>query len=81
MRQPFAKGLVRGGIVANMAIASKGRLPKKDIPTHKDTEVSLLTTGRAESYPAPDGKLTFARKYAVGPGRFMQVGTGIVTLP
>ena len=28
-----------------------------------------------------DGKLTFARKYDVGTGRFMQFWTGIVTLP
>jgi 6-phosphogluconolactonase (cycloisomerase 2 family) len=29
----------------------------------------------------PDGRLSFARKYDVDPGRFMQFWTGIVTLP
>jgi hypothetical protein len=28
-----------------------------------------------------DGKLTFARKYDIDTGRFMQFWTGIVTLP
>jgi electron-transferring-flavoprotein dehydrogenase len=65
MRQPFGKGLVVGGAIANLAIASKGRLPRKDIPTHQDTEQSIVSTNRSASYPAPDGQLTFDKLSSV----------------
>src|SRR3954464_3755094 len=59
MKQPFAKGLVIGGAIANAMTVTKGKLPGGHWPTHRDSEQPLLMTGRAERYPKPDGKETF----------------------
>ena len=65
MRQAFGRGFYVGGALASAMTASKGRFPKGDWPTERDAEQSLITTGRASSYPAPDGKLTFDKLSSV----------------
>jgi 6-phosphogluconolactonase len=42
--------------------------------------VSTLTAGMVVYRIGNDGKLTFARKYDVDTGKFLQFWTGIVTL-
>ena len=44
---------------------SKGRLDLGKLPAEPDAEQPLLRTGRAASYPAPDGKLTFDKLSSV----------------
>src|SRR5581483_11096223 len=53
MRQAFGRGFYVGGALASAMTASKGRFPKGDWATERDAEQSLITTGRASSYPAP----------------------------
>ena len=55
MRQAFDKGFYMGGALASAMTVTKGKLPPKDFETHPNAETPLLRTGRATSYPAPDG--------------------------
>ena len=57
MRQAFGRGFYVGGALAGAMTATKGRFPPGDAPTERDAEQSLISTDRAASYPAPDGKL------------------------
>jgi electron-transferring-flavoprotein dehydrogenase len=59
MKQPFAKGLVVGGAIANAMTITKGRFPGGHWPTHRDAESELLVSDRDKRYPKPDGKYTF----------------------
>ena len=59
MKQPFARGLVVGGAIANAMTITKGKLPGGHWPTHRDAEQPLLMTDRHKRYPKPDGKYTF----------------------
>jgi electron-transferring-flavoprotein dehydrogenase len=59
MKQPFGKGLVVGGAIANAMVVTKGRLPGGHWSTHRDADQPLLLTDRHERYPKPDGKYTF----------------------
>jgi electron-transferring-flavoprotein dehydrogenase len=45
--------------------ASFGQFPPRDFQLERDAEQDLITTGRARSYPAPDGKLTFDKLSSV----------------
>jgi len=45
--------------------ALRGAFPPGDRPTHRDADVTLIRTGRARRYPAPDGKLTFDKLSSV----------------
>ncbi|HMI28453.1 MAG TPA: electron-transfer flavoprotein:ubiquinone oxidoreductase, partial [Gaiellaceae bacterium] len=65
MRQAFGRGFWLGGALAGAMTASKGRFPPGDAPTERDTEQELLRTDRAQSYPAPDGQLTFDKLSSV----------------
>ena len=65
MRQAFEKGFVRGSATAGAATVSMGHLPPKRLPTERDADAELLTTDRAKSYPAADGKLTFDKLSSV----------------
>jgi electron-transferring-flavoprotein dehydrogenase len=65
MRQGFAGGFVRGAITAGVATLSGGRLPAGDLVTERDADQELIESGRAASYPAPDGKLTFDKLSSV----------------
>jgi electron-transferring-flavoprotein dehydrogenase len=65
MRQPFAKGFVVGGAVANMMEISGGRFPGGRWKTHDDAGVDVFVGDRDKSYPKPDGKLTFDKLSSV----------------
>jgi electron-transferring-flavoprotein dehydrogenase len=65
MRQVFGRGFFVGGALAGMATATKGRVPRKTIPTERDAEQQLIRTDRAKRYPAPDGTLTFDKLSSV----------------
>jgi electron-transferring-flavoprotein dehydrogenase len=59
MRQPFGKGFLVGGAVANAMEISGGRFPGGRWHTHDDATMEVFVGDRNKSYPKPDGKLTF----------------------
>jgi electron-transferring-flavoprotein dehydrogenase len=65
MRQAFGRGFWMGGALAGMMTATKGRFPPGNMRTERDAEQELIRTGRAKSYPAADGKLTFDKLSSV----------------
>jgi electron-transferring-flavoprotein dehydrogenase len=65
MRPAFGRGFVLGGALASAMTATKGRFPRRDLELERDTDVELIRTDRAKSYPAPDGKLTFDKLSSV----------------
>ena len=65
MRQVFDKGLFGGGARASVMTVTRGNLPPKDYGTEPNAATELLRTGRAASYPAPDGTLTFDKLSSV----------------
>ena len=65
MRQAFGRGFYVGGALAGAMTASKGRFPPGDAPTERDADQSLISTDRAASYPAADGKLMFDKLSSV----------------
>jgi electron-transferring-flavoprotein dehydrogenase len=66
MRPAFSDhGFWMGGALAGAMTASFGRFPPRDYQLERDTEQSLLNTGRAKYYPVPDGKLTFDKLSSV----------------
>jgi electron-transferring-flavoprotein dehydrogenase len=65
MRQVFEKGFVRGSAAAGAATASFGHFPSGRVAGERDADQELISTDRAESYPAPDGKLTFDKLSSV----------------
>jgi electron-transferring-flavoprotein dehydrogenase len=65
MRPAFGHGFWIGGFVAGGATTSFGKFPPRDFKLEPDAEHELLTTNRARSYPAPDGKLTFDKLSSV----------------
>ena len=65
MRQVFQRGFFVGGALASAMTVSKGRLDLGKRPSEPDAEQPLLRSGRAASYPGPDGKLTFDKLSSV----------------
>jgi electron-transferring-flavoprotein dehydrogenase len=65
MRQVFGHGFYLGGALASAATVTKGRVPRKPVPTEPDAEQPIVRSYRAKSYPAPDGKLTFDKLSSV----------------
>jgi electron-transferring-flavoprotein dehydrogenase len=65
MRQAFGRGFWLGGALAGMMTATRGHLPPGNARTERDSEQELLRTDRANSYPTPDGKLTFDKLSSV----------------
>jgi len=65
MRQAFGRGFYLGGMMAGAMTASLGKFPPGNAKTERDADQPLLHTGRAMSYPAPDGKLTFDKLSSV----------------
>ena len=64
MRQPFAKGFLVGGAIANMMEISGGRFPGGRWGTHDDATVDVFL-GKERDYPKPDGKKTFDKLSSV----------------
>jgi electron-transferring-flavoprotein dehydrogenase len=65
MRQPFNKGFLVGGAIANMMEASGGRFPPGHWRTHDDATVDVFIGNRNKKYPKPDGKYTFDKLSSV----------------
>jgi len=65
MRQVFQRGFFMGGAFASAMTISKGRASVGKKEAEPDADAPLLTTNRAASYPAPDGKLTFDKLSSV----------------
>ena len=65
MRQVFQRGFFMGGALASAMTVSKGRIATGKRAAEPDADAPLVTTGRAKSYPAPDGKLTFDKLSSV----------------
>src|SRR5207237_3283986 len=65
MRQVFGHGFFVGSALAGAATVTGGRFPAGRIAGERDAEQELVTSGRAASYPVPDGKLTFDKLSSV----------------
>jgi electron-transferring-flavoprotein dehydrogenase len=59
MRQPFGRGFLVGGAIANAMEISGGRFPGGRWHTHDDATMPVFVGDRNKKYPKPDGKLTF----------------------
>ncbi len=59
MKQPLTKGLIRGGIVANALVASKGNFPPGHMKVEANAEPAVFIGNAAERYPKPDNEVTF----------------------
>ena len=64
-RQPFSKGLIRGGPLVNLMIATKGRFPGGRWSSHRNDEQPMFVGKSKDSYPKPDGKYTFDKLSSV----------------
>jgi electron-transferring-flavoprotein dehydrogenase len=65
MRQAFGRGFWLGGALAGAMTATKGRFPPGNARTERDVDQELTRGDRAQSYPTPDGKLTFDKLSSV----------------
>jgi electron-transferring-flavoprotein dehydrogenase len=65
MRQAFGRGFWLGGALAGAMTATKGHFPPGNARTEPDVDQELLRSDRAQSYPAPDGRLTFDKLSSV----------------
>ena len=65
MRQPFSRGFLVGGAIANMMEISGGRFPGGRWATHDDATVDVFIGDRDKDYPKPDGKTTFDKLSSV----------------
>ena len=59
MRQPFDKGFFVGGAIASAMTITKGAFPGGHWDQEPDADHKMTIGKGAESYPKPDGKLTF----------------------
>ncbi len=64
-RQPFSKGFIKGAPLVNLAIATKGKLPRGRLPWHRNDEQPVFVGDTRERYPKPDGKYTFDKLSSV----------------
>jgi electron-transferring-flavoprotein dehydrogenase len=64
-RQPFQKGFIKGGPLVNLAIATKGRLPRGRLAWHRNDQKALFVGDTRKQYPKPDGKYTFDKLSSV----------------
>jgi electron-transferring-flavoprotein dehydrogenase len=65
MRQAFGRGFWLGGALAGAMTATKGHFPPGNTRSERDSDQELLRADRSQSYPAPDGKLTFDKLSSV----------------
>jgi electron-transferring-flavoprotein dehydrogenase len=65
VRQPFAKGFVRGAPISGLAIVTKGKFPPGRMPWHRDDEEPMFIGDSRERYPKPDGKYIFDKLSSV----------------
>ncbi len=65
MRQAFGRGFWMGSALAGAMTVTRGAFPPGNARNEPDAEQELISTDRAKSYPAPDGKLTFDKLSSV----------------
>jgi electron-transferring-flavoprotein dehydrogenase len=64
-RQPFQKGFIKGGPLVNLAIATKGKLPRGRLEWHRNDAQPLFIGKTRENYPKPDNKYIFDKLSSV----------------
>ena len=64
-RQPFQKGLLKGGPLVNLMIVTKGRFPGGRWKLHRNDAQPMFVGKTKDSYPQPDGKYTFDKLSSV----------------
>jgi electron-transferring-flavoprotein dehydrogenase len=64
-RQPFSKGLIKGGPIINLMIATKGRFPGGRWQLHRNDAQGMFIGKTKDSYPKPDGKYIFDKLSSV----------------
>ncbi len=64
-RQPFSKGFIKGAPLVNLAIATKGKLPRGRLAWHRNDQQPLFVGDTKNDYPKPDGKYTFDKLSSV----------------
>ncbi len=65
MRQPLSKGLIFGGIMGSLMVATKGAFPGGHWKNEPDAEVPVEVEGAAKKYPKPDNKYIFDKLNSV----------------
>ena len=65
MRQPLSKGLIFGGIMGSLMVATKGAFPGGHWKNEPDAEVPVQIDGAAKKYPKPDNKYIFDKLNSV----------------
>ncbi len=64
-RQPFQKGLIKGGPLVNLMIATKGRFPGGRWKVERNDAQPMFVGDSKDGYPQPDGKYTFDKLSSV----------------
>nr|MBA3305675.1 4Fe-4S dicluster domain-containing protein [Thermoleophilaceae bacterium] len=64
-RQPFQMGLIRGGPLVNLMIATKGRFPGGRWKIHRNDAQPMFIGKTKNGYPKPDGKYIFDKLSSV----------------
>jgi len=59
MKQPLTKGLVKGGILANALVMTRGNFPPGHMKVEENAEPAMHLGNAAERYPKPDNEVTF----------------------
>jgi electron-transferring-flavoprotein dehydrogenase len=65
MRQPLSRGLIFGGLMGSMMVATKGAFPGGHWKNEPDAEVPVDYEGAAKKYPKPDNKYIFDKLNSV----------------
>jgi electron-transferring-flavoprotein dehydrogenase len=65
MRQPLSRGLIFGGIMGSLMVATKGAFPGGHWKNEPDAEVPVDIDGAAKKYPKPDNKYVFDKLNSV----------------
>jgi electron-transferring-flavoprotein dehydrogenase len=65
MRQAFDRGFFWGGVLASTMTVTRGHVPRGRLGSHANAASALMKTGRASSYPKPDGKYLFDKLSSV----------------
>jgi electron-transferring-flavoprotein dehydrogenase len=64
-RQPFQKGLIKGGPLVNLMILTKGRFPGGRWSLHRNDARPMFIGNTSAGYPKPDGKYIFDKLASV----------------
>jgi electron-transferring-flavoprotein dehydrogenase len=64
-RQPFQMGLLKGGPIINLMIATKGRFPGGRWSLHRNDAQPMFVGKTRKGYPKPDGKYIFDKLSSV----------------